>query len=129
MIETRPHTERLSDRARVQRIAALLCKAIMRLEAQQAVSGALLQIPVATLVSGVDDDDVSADDRIVSYLRFVDSASPATIRESLGLSRSTAHRALSRLTRRGSVVCSGQTRTLAYRLSVTAPCPEKLALN
>ncbi len=133
MIESRPYTgTNLSDSERLRRIAELLCKAILRTEAKSAVAG-----PAPEPFPGekperpafMDSDDKADDKRVLQYLHFVGSASPATIRGTLGMSRSGTHRVLFHLTRAGRIVGCGQTRALVYRLNETEPSPDKILLN
>lgn len=115
---------------RLRRIAELLCKAIVLTEAGRPKAPEppppRHEVPVALPVSK---DGASGEDRIVNYLDFVGSASPATIRTGLGLSRTSAHRALRRLSAAGIIVGSGQTRRIVYQLSQGEPPPEKMGLN
>jgi uncharacterized membrane protein len=122
----------LSDAQRLRRIAELLCKAIVLTEASRAVqplprpadSGESVVPP-----SFLDAAAPSEDDRISSYLAFVGGASPAVIRSTLGMSRTGTYRALHRLTAAGSIVASGQTRGLVYRLNQGEPPADKIGLN
>ena len=122
----------MSDAQRLHRIAELLCKAIVLAEASQAV------LPTASLgepadpvaPTGFPDDNLlSEEGRVLNYLDFVASASPATIRGALGFSRTGTYRILHRLTTARSIVASGQTRMLAYRLNRGEPPAEKIGLN
>jgi biotin operon repressor len=125
-----PQHAAVTDAGRLRRIAELLCKAIVLTEASQAVQAGSCRtnsdVPVASPSLR---DPSSGDDRILNYLAFVGTASPAVIRSSLGLSRTSTHRALRRLSSAGNVVASGQTRGVVYRLSEGEPPPEKIGLN
>jgi biotin operon repressor len=115
---------------RMRRIAELLCKAIVLTEAGRPrtddASRSVPEVPAAPPVSG---DGPLGDDRIVNYLDFVGTASPAVIRTGLGLTRTSVHRALRRLSAAGVIVGSGQTRRVVYRLSQGEPPPDQIGLN
>ena len=122
--------KQLSEPQRLRRIAELLCKAIVLTEASRAVQPEARPIDSdGPVVLPSFRDASSGDDRILNYLAFVGTASPAVIRSSLGLSRTSTHRALRRLSSAGNIVASGQTRGVAYRLSQGEPPPEKIGLN
>ena len=122
--------KQLSEPQRLRRIAELLCKAIVLTEASRAVQPEARPIDSdGPVVLPSFRDESSGDDRILNYLAFVGTASPAVIRSSLGLSRTSTHRALRRLSSAGNIVASGQTRGVAYRLSQGEPPPEKIRLN
>lgn len=125
-----PQHAAVTDAGRLRRIAELLCKAIVLTEASQAVQPEARPTdsngPVALPSFG---DASSGDDRILNYIAFVGTASPAVIRSSLGLSRTSTHRALRRLSSAGDIVASGQTRGVVYRLSQGEPPPDKIGLN
>lgn len=124
-----PHTDILTDTQRVQRIAALLCKAIVISEARAAVNDS----------AGESDDDASAmentandrsdERRVLGYLELAGQASPLSIRTALGLSRSSAYRILQRLNVDGQIVASGQTRSISYCLNRVQPPLDKIGLN
>jgi uncharacterized membrane protein len=123
-------SDQLSDKQRVRRIAELLCKAIVLTDASWAVQlHALSTDSSEPIVLPSFRDASSGDDRILNYLAFVGTASPAVIRSSLGLSRTSTYRALRRLSSVGNIVASGQTRGVVYRLSQGEPPPEKIRLN
>jgi len=111
-------------------MAELLCKAIVLTEASRAVQPEARPIDSdGPVVLPSFRDASSGDDRILNYLAFVGTASPAVIRSSLGLSCTSTHSALRRLSLAGNIVASGQTRGVAYGLSQGEPPPEKIGLN
>lgn len=115
---------------RLRRIGELLCKAIVLTEAGRPrtheASRSVREVPAAPPVSA---DGLLGDDRIVNYLDFVGAASPGVIRTGLGLTRTSVHRALRRLSAAGVIVGSGQTRRVVYRLSQGEPPSDKIGLN
>ena len=122
----------MSDSQRLHRIAELLCMAIVRAEASRAMRPTVstdARAEAVVLAGFADDNRLSEDERVLNLLNFVDSASPATIRSALGFSRTGTHRILHRLTAVGSVIASGQTRELVYRLNRGEPSVEKIGLN
>ena len=121
----------MSDAQRLQRIAEILCKAILLDKACQALQPACMTTaPLPVLAAHVPPIVAQLrDERILSYLELVGEASPAKIRRMLGFSRSGAYRALRRLTVAGRIVASGQTRLLAYRLNSGEPSVGKIGLN
>ncbi|KAB2911754.1 MAG: hypothetical protein F9K30_21515 [Dechloromonas sp.] len=129
---TRARNENVSDDERLRRIAELLCKAILPMQASEAVAtpaaGQSKDEPVKH-PAFVDPHEVGEDNRVLSYLRFVGHASPAQIRGTLGLSRTGTHRVLFRLSRSGKIAASGRTRNILYQLSQSAPCADKILLN
>jgi DNA-binding transcriptional ArsR family regulator len=129
-IETQNPTG-MTESSRRRRIAELLCKAILLAEANDAVAAAerAAGVDVATEPDQVTSERNEESDRVLQFLSVVREASPATIRESLGISRSTVYRALQRLAREQQVIAEGQTRMIVYRLNQAEPPPEKIELN
>ena len=121
----------MTESSRRRRIAELLCKAILLAEANDAVAAAerAAGVDVATEPDQVTSERNEESDRVLQFLSVVREASPATIRESLGISRSTVYRALQRLAREQQVIAEGQTRMIVYRLNQAEPPPEKIELN
>ena len=118
-----------TNAARLKRIAELLCKAVILVEADRA-----LQVPDAADLPPESRDTygdavAKENQRVLNYLRLAGQASPLSIRSTLGLTRSAAYRALQRLTRNGLVVVDGQTRTVSYRLNQGEPAVEKIRWN
>lgn len=120
-----------SDAGRRRRIAELLCKATLLAEASDAVTategagGFDTLEKESTAITTRDEES----DQILQFLSVVREASPAMIRESLGVSRSAVYRALRRLSREQLVISEGQTRLLVYRLNQAEPPPEILEQN
>lgn len=129
-IETQNPTG-MTESSRRRRIAELLCKAILLAEANDAVAAAerAAGVDVPTEPDVATNERSEESDRVLQFLSVVREASPATIRESLGISRSTVYRALQRLSREQQVIAEGQTRMLVYRLNQAEPPPEKMELN
>lgn len=121
----------MTELSRRRRIAELLCKAILLAEADDAVAAAerAAGVDVPTVPDEATNERNEESDRVLQFLSVVRAASPATIRESLGISRSTVYRALQRLSREQQVIAEGQTRMLVYRLNQAEPPPETIALN
>lgn len=120
-----------NDVSRRRRIAELLCKAMLLVEASDAVAtaeGAAGFDPLERESTAITTRDEESD-QILQFLSVVREASPAMIRESLGVSRSAVYRALRRLSREQRVVSEGQTRMLVYRLNQAEPPPEMLERN
>jgi len=115
----------MTDPARRRRIAELLCKAIQ----MASVSDALEVSATPDVPARPASVALSEGDRVLNFLRVVGEASPAAIRQSLGLSRSGVFRTLQRLAHERQVAAHGQTRTLVYRLTRDAPPPDRIALN
>jgi DNA-binding transcriptional ArsR family regulator len=124
-------TDGMTESSRRRRIAELLCKAILLAEANDAVVAAerAAGIDVPTVPDEATNERNEESDRVLQFLSVVREASPATIRESLGISRSTVYRALQRLSREQQVIAEGQTRMIVYRLNQAEPPPEKIELN
>lgn len=107
---------------RVEGIAVLLAKAILIADAKRALA--------SPETSGtLDKSGDSLDERILHFLRVSGRGSPAVIRQTLGLSKTTAYRAIVRLTATGAIVATGQTRALAYILAEREPTPAIIARN
>ena len=121
----------MTESSRRRRIAELLCKAILLAEAKDAVAAAerAAGVDVPTEPDVATNERSEESDRVLQFLSVVREASPATIRESLGISRSTVYRALQRLSREQQVIAEGQTRMIVYRLNQAEPPPEKIELN
>jgi hypothetical protein len=121
----------MTESSRRRRIAELLCKAILLAEANDAVAAAerAAGVDVPTEPDEATNERNEESDRVLQFLSVVREASPATIRESLGISRSTVYRALQRLSREQQVIAEGQTRMIVYRLNQAEPPPEKVELN
>lgn len=111
---------------RRRRIAELLHKAISELESTQ-LSSTEFFTPASSNVTPA--AELSDPERVVRFLRITGESSPATIRTTLGLSRSGAFRVLQSLAHAQRIVSHGQTRTLVYRLNEREPPPDRLALN
>lgn len=114
---------------RRHRIAQLLHKAMLQADAHNAIQ---LDFSAQTEPESVFTDippDVPDTERVIQFLRVTGEASPASIRSSLGLSRSGAFRVLQSLAHSRQIVTRGQTRTLVYRLNEREPSPDKLELN
>lgn len=110
----------LPEDQRIRRICELLSKAMILDAASRIVSSAAVAaeaIPRATSPEQVIAESGSDLARIGSYLALIGEASPAMIRETLGLPRMRIYRAAQRLLAAGKIVISGQTRTVVYRLS------------
>ena len=124
-------TDGMTESSRRRRIAELLCKAILLAEANDAVAAAerAAGVDVPTEPDEATNERNEESDRVLQFLSVVREASPATIRESLGISRSTVYRALQRLSREQQVIAEGQTRMIVYRLNQAEPPPEKIELN
>jgi DNA-binding transcriptional ArsR family regulator len=120
-----------NDAGRRRRIAELLCKAMLLTEASDAVTAAEGAAGFnrlekdSTAITTRDEES----DQILQFLSVVREASPAMIRESLGVSRSAVYRTLRRLSREQLVISEGQTRMLVYRLNQAEPPPEILERN
>jgi DNA-binding transcriptional ArsR family regulator len=121
----------MTEASRRRRIAELLCKAILLAEANDAVAAVerAAGVDVPTDPDEATNERNEESDRVLQFLGVVREASPATIRESLGISRSTVYRALQRLSREQQVIAEGQTRMIVYRLNQAEPPPEKIELN
>ena len=124
-------TDGMTESSRRRRIAELLCKAILLAEANDAVVAAerAAGIDVPTVPDEATNERNEESDRVLQFLSVVREASPATIRESLGISRSTVYRVLQRLSREQQVIAEGQTRMIVYRLNQAEPPPEKIEFN
>ncbi len=125
-----PPTDALPDDQRIRRICELLSKAMILDAVGRIVSPTVATAeaaPKAILPEQVVVETGSDVARIESYLVLIGEASPAMIRETLGLPRMRIYRAAQRLLAAGTIMVSGQTRTVTYRLSA-APT-EKLSHN
>lgn len=124
-------TANIPPEQRLRRIVELLCKAIIRMEANRITLGAPVEPDTGATerAAFVDVPRKSKDERLLKYLHFVGSASPATIRGTLGLSRSDTHRLLLRLVDEGRVVAVGKTRSVTYRLNQAEPRADRIILN
>lgn len=111
---------------RRRRIAELLHKAISELESTQPSP---IEFPTPASANVTPVAELSDPERVVRFLRITGESSPATIRTTLGLSRSGAFRVLQSLAHAQRIVSHGQTRTLVYRLNEREPPPDRLALN
>ena len=132
MIESRPlPATNLPDRDRIRRIGELLCKAVMLAEAKRVVQPVEVQeMPAPGILGGRPRARTFSDQRVLRYLQTAGDASPVAIRTALGLSRSTAFRALTRLSADGEVVVAGGSGSLlVYRLSQDSPPADKIGLN
>lgn len=121
-------TSSAEEQIRHRRIAALLHKAIVEYAADRAVQDRhtdTQSIPE----SEVRETEESDAQRVIGFLRITGEASPASIRNSLGLSRSSSFRVLQSLAHSRCIVSCGRTRNLVYRLNEQAPAPNKVALN
>jgi hypothetical protein len=127
----RIQTGTMPTEQRLRRIAELLCKAIMRMEATRITCGTPVEPDTGTLgrPAFVDVPKKAKDERVLKYLHFVGTASPATIRGTLGLSRTEMNRVLLRLVEEGRIVGSGKTRSVAYRLNQAEPPADRIILN
>lgn len=118
-------SDSLSESERIDRIAFLLCKAVMLAEAKRK-----LELPTASLTQPDDPAQrVHIDDRILSYLRVSGAATPLAIRDALGLARTTAYRSFTRLQQAGHIQGLGRASALVYHLNQREPAPEKIELN
>lgn len=106
-----------AEQPRIRRICDLLAKAIVLDAACQAVSARTKGIRGGGEGNEANRVGASDDARIEGYLRFVGAASPAAMREALGMSRMRVYRAVHRMLGLGKVVPFGRTRTQAYRLA------------
>ena len=113
---------------RRRRIAELLHKAMGEMDSTQPSSPTEFSIPSSSNVTPIA-AELSDPERVVRFLRITGESSPATIRTTLGLSRSGAFRVLQSLAHAQRIVSHGQTRTLVYRLNEREPPPDRLALN
>lgn len=112
--------ETLTENQRLRRICELLSKAVVLDAASRIVSPAVAATEAAPRAASPEQLVAEAGSditRIESYLALIGEASPAMIRETLGLPRMRIYRAAQRLLAAGSIVISGQTRTVTYRLS------------
>lgn len=115
-----PFPETLTEDQRLRRICELLSKAVVLDAASRVLSPTVASIEATPRASSPEQlvaeagSDVT---RIESYLALIGEASPAMIRETLGLPRMRIYRAAQRLLAAGRIVVSGQTRTVTYRLS------------
>jgi uncharacterized membrane protein len=110
-----------SEEERIRLIGELICKAILAAgPADPATSERETDHPESP---ALDAPDRSAPDgRILEYLRRNSEAAPGEMVRVLGLSRSTAHRALQRLVSENRVVATGgRTSAAAYRLLAVDP--------
>ena len=113
-------TDALPDDQRIRRICELLSKAMILDAAGRIVSAAVVAAegaPNVTMPEQVVAETGSDVARIESYLALVGEASPAMIRETLGLPRMRIYRAAQRALAAGEITVSGQTRTVTYRLN------------
>lgn len=129
-METPPDMSVMIDGPRRRRrIAELLHKAIVEVESTlpspgpEASTAARADAPVAI------QKDLPDSERVIHFLRVTGQSSPASIRESLGLSRSGTFRVLQALTHARRIVSHGQTRTLVYRLNEREPPLGRIDLN
>ncbi len=129
----RNESANLTESERLQRVAEILCEAILRSTAGEAMQvGPSESVPGEDLsqeVSPGPDAKASDEQRVVHYLAMMRAASPLDIRSALGLSRSTAWRVLQRLAKEGRIVGTGQTRQLMYQLKLQEPPADKLWQN
>lgn len=112
-------TDALPDDQRIRRICELLSKAMILDVASRIASPAAMAaeaIPKTTLPEQLVAETGSDVARIESYLALIGEASPAMIRETLGLPRMRIYRAAQRLLAAGTIMVSGQTRTVTYRV-------------
>lgn len=122
----------LSERARLKRIAEILCDAILAnpfaADEQPSTepgvaSGTDIDAKMPTAGSAGDEE------KVLRYLSLVGEASPMMLRGVLGLPRTSTYRVLNRLVQSGQIVGDGQTRTLIYRLGLLPPHTQRLELN
>ena len=116
------------DARRRRRIAWLLHKAIVDSSAVAAVELRSPETYEGKIASSWGDDSSDAA-RVVRFLQVIGEASPACIRDSLGLSRSGSFRVLQALAHSRVISTRGRTRNLVYCLNEQAPPIEKVALN
>lgn len=117
------------ESARRKRIGQLLYKAMLQTETEEALGPAISPDSESGFSVAVTQPDASDAERVVQFLRVTGEASPVSIRNSLGLSRSGAFRILQSLAHSRRIVTHGQTRALVYRLNECEPPREKLELN
>jgi hypothetical protein len=113
-------TDEPPEEQRIRRICELLSKALVLDAASRIVSPAVIAAEATPRTTSPEQTiaESSSDlTRIESYLALIGEASPAMIRETLGLPRMRIYRAAQRLLGTGKIVISGQTRTVTYRLS------------
>lgn len=110
---------------RIDRIAALLCKAVMLAEAKRMVLPAGIVTPAPQERA----ERIDTDHRILNYLRLSGEATPLVIRGALGLTRSTAYRSFLRLQQAGHILGTGRASALIYRLNQQEPPPDRIGLN
>jgi len=113
-------TDVLPDDQRIRRICELLSKAMILEVAGRIVSPAAAaaeSAPKLNLPEQLVAETGSDVARIESYLALIGEASPAMIRETLGLPRMRIYRAAQRSLAAGTITVSGQTRTVTYRLN------------
>lgn len=115
----------LTSTERTDRIAVLLCKAVMLGEARRMVRP--LEMPQSIPANRSEPSDI--DHRILNYLRVSREATPLVIRGALGLARTTAYRSFMRLQQAGHISGIGQKSALIYRLNQQEPPPEKIGRN
>ena len=127
-VSTNASSQNQDEAQRRRRIAWLLHKAIVESSAVAAVEAGAPEPPPPTDASSSRDDS-SAAARVIGFLQVIGEASPACIRESLGLSRSSSFRVLQSLAHSRVITTHGRTRNLVYRLNEQAPPPEQVALN
>ena len=108
---------------RVKRICELLSKAVVRDLASRVVVTDQPQ-PTTKEMTG---QSAPHSTRLLSYLQLVGEASPAVMRETLGLSQMQVYRALQPLLRSGRVEARGLSRDVVY--VVTRSEADKAALN
>lgn len=110
---------------RIDRIATLLCKAVMLAEAKRMVRPAGAVIPTCQDQA----ERIDIDHRILNYLQVSGEATPLVIREALGLTRSTAYRSFLRLQQAGHILGTGRASALVYRLNQQEPSADRIGLN
>ena len=113
-------SDALTEDQRISRICELLSKAVVLDAASRIVSPAAAAAEAAPRATSPEQSIAECGSdiaRIESYLALMGEASPAMIRETLGLPRMRIYRAAQRLLAAGSIVVSGQTRMVTYRLS------------
>jgi hypothetical protein len=115
----------ISHSERIDRIAVLLCKAVMLAEAKRMVLPPSSPSPISENRAEAPD----IDQRILNYLYVSGEAPPLVIRGALGLARTTAYRSFLRLQQAGHIVGTGRASALVYRLKQQEPPPDRIGLN
>lgn len=95
---------------RIRRIGALICRIARSLPNEPHTDEQL------DALCAPQPDESAPEMKVLGYLRKISEASPAEIRATVGLSRSTTYRTLQRLHSQRRVTCHGRTKALVYRI-------------